>query len=256
MRSARGSSCSLRDEGQPVLADLQLVPVLELRRVDALAVQERAVQAALVLDPEAAVVVADEHRVLARHRDVVEEDVAVGRASDGRLRLRRVEALPRPAAGAHYECRCLEPLEPDPGGLRELLGRHGLRLPRRRILRADQRATAGAVARRLRIREAAFGTVDLRHAVSASSGGGPFAVRMSVSVSTSTASRTLFPPDFCRRATSSARRMSIFPCRSRRLYETSCSSFTSDRISSFSSASDRVAKSGSGSTCDLSSRAG
>ena len=46
--------------------------------------------------------------------------------------------------------------------------------------------------------------------------GAAFPVRISVSRSTSTSSRTLRPPDFCRRATSSARRMSIFPCRSRR----------------------------------------
>src|SRR4051812_27284973 len=74
-------SGSFRQEDQPVLPDLQLVPVPQLGALDPPAVQERAVQAALVLDVEAAVAL-DEHRVLARDRDVVEEDVAVRRAAD------------------------------------------------------------------------------------------------------------------------------------------------------------------------------
>ena len=59
--------------------------------LDALAVDEGAVQAALVLDEPAAVAL-HEHRVLARDGDVVEEDPAVGRAADRRalaLRARR-----------------------------------------------------------------------------------------------------------------------------------------------------------------------
>src|SRR5438094_10565772 len=43
---------SLRQEDQPVLADLELVAILELRRLHPAAVDEGPVQAALVLDRE------------------------------------------------------------------------------------------------------------------------------------------------------------------------------------------------------------
>src|SRR5437868_421838 len=76
-------------EGHPVLADLDLVAVLELCALDAPTVDEGAVQRALVLDREAAVVLAQDG-VPARDGDVVEEDPAVGRAADrGPLALRR-----------------------------------------------------------------------------------------------------------------------------------------------------------------------
>src|SRR5215213_5680519 len=68
-------------ERQPVLADLELVAVLERGAVDPAAIDESAVQRPLVLDEEPAVAL-DEQRVVARHRDIVEEDVAVGGASD------------------------------------------------------------------------------------------------------------------------------------------------------------------------------
>src|SRR4051812_47221478 len=74
---------SMQEEGQPVLADLDLVAVLERRRLDAAAVDEGAVEAAQVLDVPA-VVAADERRVSPRDGDVVEEDPAVGRAADRR----------------------------------------------------------------------------------------------------------------------------------------------------------------------------
>src|SRR5689334_2583002 len=96
------------EERQPVLADLDLVAVLELGRLDPLAVHEGAVQAAAVLD-QPAVVVALQLRVLPGDRDVVEEDPAVGRAADRRAVLLRLERLPRPAAaGADDERRALD----------------------------------------------------------------------------------------------------------------------------------------------------
>src|SRR5262245_53758874 len=61
LRQAYASSL---DEGQPVLADLELVAVRELHLVDPPAVDERAVERALVLDRERAVAV-DEHGVVA-----------------------------------------------------------------------------------------------------------------------------------------------------------------------------------------------
>src|SRR5207249_11778404 len=95
------------EEGEPVFADLQLVAVLELAGLDALAVHECPVEAALILDEEAAVAF-DEDRMLAGDRDVVEEDAAVGRASDRGFTL-GMKGLARPAAaGAHDERRTLD----------------------------------------------------------------------------------------------------------------------------------------------------
>src|SRR5690349_15451189 len=93
----RPATSSLLQAGQPVLADLQLVAVLDRRRLDPPAVDDRPVEAALVLDPEA-VAVTHEQRGLARHRDVVEEDVAVRGAADHRPLPRRPERLARAAA--------------------------------------------------------------------------------------------------------------------------------------------------------------
>src|SRR2546422_7975505 len=73
------SDVSSLEQGQAVLADLELVPVFELGLLDPLAIQEGAVAAPQILDLEA-VVRAGEDRVLARDRHVVEEDLAVGRA--------------------------------------------------------------------------------------------------------------------------------------------------------------------------------
>src|SRR5439155_20867245 len=97
------------------------------------------------------------------------------------------------------------------GAVGDLLRRERLRGLRRGLALLQQRAAAGAVVRGLRILEAALAAVDLGHA-----GGLAFPVRISVRRSTSTWSRTLLPPDRCNRATSSARRMSILPCRRRR----------------------------------------
>ena len=83
-------------------------PFSSWRAVDALAVDEGAVQRALVLDRELPVAL-HEHGVVAGDGDVVEEDLAVGRAADARALAGRLEALPRPAAaGADDERRALE----------------------------------------------------------------------------------------------------------------------------------------------------
>src|SRR5438094_4360756 len=72
------------EEREPVLADLQLVPVFELGSLDALAVDERAVKAARVLDRERAVLVR-QPRVLRVDGHVFEEDPAVVEWRDDRL---------------------------------------------------------------------------------------------------------------------------------------------------------------------------
>src|SRR5215208_771638 len=199
-------------EGQAVLADLQLVAVLELGTVDSLAVDERPVERPLVLDEEPALAL-DEHCMVARDGDVVEEDVAVGRAADARAPRPGPERLAGAAAARADDER--GPLEGLDGALAEiddLLGRERLRrLGRRRLALLEQRAAARAVVRRLRVLEPALLAVDVRHA-----SGAAFPVRMSVSRATSTSSSTLRGPDFWSRATSSARRMSILPCRIRR----------------------------------------
>src|SRR5207248_8278062 len=128
----------------------------------------------------------------------------------------------------------------------EVLGQFGSRerLGRLALLGADEGSTAPrAEARGFRVVVPALRTVDVRH----QAGGAALPVRIAVSESTSTVSRTLLPSVSCRRATSSARRMSILPCRSRRRYETSCSSWVSSSISFLRSSSDSVARSGSGS---------
>src|SRR5581483_9667609 len=72
-------SPSSREEDQAVLADLELVAGVEIGLLDPVPVQERAVQAAEILDREAARAAGDD-RVPARHGDVVEKDVAVRRS--------------------------------------------------------------------------------------------------------------------------------------------------------------------------------
>src|SRR4051812_36199224 len=69
-------------DDEPELADLDLVAGDDGARVDALAVDVRAVEAADVADREGALL-ADELGVLARHRDVVQEDVARRVPADG-----------------------------------------------------------------------------------------------------------------------------------------------------------------------------
>src|SRR5690348_3339130 len=158
----RRVACSSFDEGEPVLADLELVAVFELLVVDAPAVDEGAVERALVLDEEVAFTL-DEHRVVAGDGDVVEEDLAVGRAADARPVAARPEALPRPAAArAHDERRPFEALDRVARELADLLGRERLRRLDVRLALLEQRAAARAVVGGFRVLEAALRAVNVR----------------------------------------------------------------------------------------------
>src|SRR5829696_9042915 len=137
-------------ERQPVLA------VLELVAVDPAAVDERAVQRPLVLDEEPAVAL-DEQRVVARHRDIVEEDVAVGGASDAGAVAARPECLAGAAAArADDERGPLEAVDGALGEVADVVGRQRLRRLDRRLALLDQSAAARAVVRGLRVLEPAF----------------------------------------------------------------------------------------------------
>src|SRR6266568_2923958 len=99
-------SRSFGEEAEPVLADLELVAVLELlHRLDSLPVEESSIQAAEILDLKR-VVVLEQHCVAARDGDIVQEDVAFGRAADRRSLSPGDEMLAgASAAGAHDERR-------------------------------------------------------------------------------------------------------------------------------------------------------
>src|SRR5215213_8889436 len=86
-----------REVGQLVLADLQLIPVLEAVGVDAAAVDVGAVERAGVVEVPLARA-AHELGVVARDRDVVEEDRGVGRAPDHHPLAAQGERLPDPPA--------------------------------------------------------------------------------------------------------------------------------------------------------------
>ena len=88
----------------------------------------------------------------------------------------------------------------------------------------EQRAALRAVVGGLRVLEAALRAVDVAHSPASGFGGDAFPARISLSRSRSTWPSSPPAASFCSRATSSARRMSILPCRSRRRYEISCSS--------------------------------
>src|SRR6185437_14824919 len=159
--------------------DLQLVAFVELRGLDALAVDEGAVEAPLVLDVPAAALL-DEHGVLAGDRDVVEEDPAVGRTADRRALALRRERLAGPSAPRANDER--RPVDTDvPERLEQLvaiLGRERLRLlDALRLALVQECAALGAVVRGLRVLEAAFGAVDVAHSL----GGAAFPARISVS---------------------------------------------------------------------------
>src|SRR5207237_4959534 len=203
-----------------------------------------------------------EDGVLAGDGDVVEEDPAVGRAADRRLVGLGAERLPRPAAArANDERRTFdgEVLEDRVRRAVAVVWREGLSRLRSGLVLDEQRPAAGAVIRRLRILEAALLAVDMGHVFAlpcqasawlgrAQLGGAALEVRISVRRSTSSWSRTLRPSVFCSRATSSARRMSIFPCRRRRWYEISSSCCVRSSISCLRSSSESVPRSGRGST--------
>src|SRR5918998_6661360 len=81
---SRGSMCPSAlplQERQLVLADLKLVAVGELVRLDASPVDVRAVERPEVVEVEVAAAL-DHERVVARDRHVVEEDVGVRAAAD------------------------------------------------------------------------------------------------------------------------------------------------------------------------------
>src|SRR3954462_6271907 len=93
------------EERELVLADLQLVAVLEAVRLDAPAVDVGAVERAEVVEVEVPTA-ADEQRMAARDGDVVEEDVGVRAPADRHAVAVEREALPdAAAAGADDEHR-------------------------------------------------------------------------------------------------------------------------------------------------------
>src|SRR5438093_10124314 len=95
------------EEGQLVLADLELVAVLEAVRLDPPAVDVGAVERAEVVEVEVAAA-ADEQGVVARDRDVVEEEVGVRAPADRHPVAVEREALADPsAARADYEHRAV-----------------------------------------------------------------------------------------------------------------------------------------------------
>src|SRR3954454_4959704 len=95
---------SSAEVGELVLADLQLVAVLPLVRLDPALVHVRAVQRAEVVDVDA-VAPAHEQRVVARDGHVVEEHLGVGAAADRHLIALDEERLAgAAAAGADDEC--------------------------------------------------------------------------------------------------------------------------------------------------------
>src|SRR5438093_1730394 len=154
------------EEREPVLADLQLVPVFELGSLDALAVDERAVEAALVLDRERAVLVR-QHRVLPGDGHVVEEDPAVGGTPDRRLLRLGAERLPRsPAAGPDYQRGSLDSEIVERGVRRAVtvVRRERLRHLGAGLVLDEESAAARAVVRGFRVLEAALLAVDVRHA--------------------------------------------------------------------------------------------
>src|SRR4029453_14293 len=150
-----------REEGQPVLADLHLVPVLELRALDPAAVHVGAVEAVLVVDV-IAVVPLHEHRVAARDGDVVQEDLVLRAAPDTDAIAFEAERLPRsPAPGADDQGGTLDTQLSQRDGVvvRDVLRREGHRRVRARLVVNEQGATLGAVIRGFGILKAAFGTM-------------------------------------------------------------------------------------------------
>src|SRR5581483_4849209 len=141
-------------EGQAVLADLELVAVLELGVVDPPPVDEGAVEGALVLDEE-------------RPLPLVEEDVAVRRASDPRPRAVRPERLAgAPAARADDQRRPLEALDRHRRELADLLRRERLRRLAAPLPLLEERTAARAVVGGLRVLEPALAAVDVAHELS------------------------------------------------------------------------------------------
>src|SRR3954451_18679430 len=81
MAASSDTATSAGKIGELVLADLQLVPVDELVRLDPAAVHVGPVQRAGVVE-EPLAGAAYEHGMVARDGDVIEEDLGVGRTAD------------------------------------------------------------------------------------------------------------------------------------------------------------------------------
>src|SRR5262249_52277619 len=161
---------------------LELVAVTQIRRFHPFAVDEGAVQAALVLEPPAFAVLREDG-VLARDGDVVEEDRALGRTPDRRRSVLERERFPgAPAARADDEGRAVEDAEILERV--EALGDLGSveRLGRLPLFWDDERGAAlRAEVRGLRVVVPALRAVDVRR----QAGGAALPVRISVSESTS-----------------------------------------------------------------------
>ncbi len=157
---------SLLQVAQLVLADLDLVAVLQLVGLDPAAVDIRAVQRSEVVDVEA-VLAADKQRVVARDRDVVEENARVGSSADRNPLVIEGEALPCAAAArANHQRRAValhHLVDVDLVHLARLVDRVGHR--RRLVLSlgtGEIGAALLAVVGPLGVDEAALGAMD-RH---------------------------------------------------------------------------------------------
>ena len=154
------------EEDEPVLADLDLVAVLQLGVLDPVAVEERAVQAAEVLERERARAPAT---TIAWRRETVTSSRKMSQSGVRPIvvcvALEREVLAGAAAAGAHDERRALdaELLQPGSPLLLDFLGgeRHG------RVVRValgdEQRAAAGAVVGGFQVLEPALGAVDVAH---------------------------------------------------------------------------------------------
>src|SRR5882762_7619793 len=104
-----GRGRGFTDELELVLAQLDDVVVLQEVLLDRVAVDDRAVGAAEVLE-ERVVEYRDDHGVLAAYRKVVDLDVVVGLAADGGALLRQGELLENEPIHAEYQFRHRWPL--------------------------------------------------------------------------------------------------------------------------------------------------
>src|SRR5207302_4338492 len=158
---ARGRP-SAHVEGELVLADLHLVPLLQALGLDPRAVDVGAVERAQIVEVPL-IAATDEQRVVARDGHVVEEHVRVGPATDARALLLEREALALAAStGADHErgpVGC-DLVELDRYELARLVDAVGGRHRPAALLARQQRAAALAVVGSLGVDEAALGAVQ------------------------------------------------------------------------------------------------
>src|ERR1700722_2996565 len=150
--------------GQLVLADLQLIALLQAMRVDPRAIHVCAVQRTTVVEVPG-IAATDQQSVVARNGHVVEEDIGVGAPADAHPLAVDGKALARtPSAGTDHERR------PVRGHLAEL-HRHqlacvvdsvgsGHRLARGSLAARQQRAAARTVVGALVAEKAALGAMQ------------------------------------------------------------------------------------------------